>query len=429
MTQFEAVELLAKFDAVAAQIARNDQRKVQKYTDVKRSRRLVHPILYLLVEVKARELAAKAIIARQAAEQGLNVVIGAAWSVTSLKLPPGIMLFKTMNQLDAYNMWMANKAGQQLATMEEEAFGIAATSRYLQATTHPYAAGFADLICAQGSAYKKAFPYPANVQITGTPRTLVYRKPRGTDILVCLQSGNINNNGRSFEDMVGHTLQLSALPLSTRPGKDWLQIVRTSIAHECAVLPLVLGTIDALATAFPDRRIVVRPHPVEKPDTWTFSKPNIVLDTSDTIMSALENAATLLYVSGCTTGLDAHLAGVPAVRLGTGGHGISARMHVQADTPEQAVAAVTRNERWTGVIDDHLAPLDMVRHLVALYRGNAAQGVMNINADSAFTPVDFHRRKFSDTTMEEMTSLVGLPVREIAWNAFLVPAVSPPPRN
>jgi hypothetical protein len=190
------------------------------------------------------------------------------------------------------------------------------------------------------------------------------------------------------------------------------------------MLPLVLETINALADAFPDRRIRIRPHPVENPDTWSFARPNVVVDTSDTIVSALETEGTLVYVSGCTTGLDAHLAGVPAVRLGSGGHGISARMHVEANTPEEAVAAVRRNELWTGNIDNHLAKLDVVSHLLPLYRDNPATGSVQLNTTSTFKPEDFHHRKFPETTIEEMEALVGLPVEKIGWNAFLVRAVS-----
>jgi hypothetical protein len=262
------------------------------------------------------------------------------------------------------------------------------------------------------------------VRVTGTPRAQIYRPSRGDDILVCLQSGNINNNGRPFADMVGHSLQLSAMALSTKEGREWVNITRSSIAHECQLLPLVLGAIDALAEAFPERRIVVRAHPVENPDTWKFAQPNVVRDTSDTIVAALEKAATLVYVSGCTTGLDAYLAGVPAVRLGNGGHGISAHMHAGATTPAEAVAAVRRNEKWSGSIANHLAPLDMVSHLLPLYRDNKATGAVNIDTASSFAPVEFHHRKFPETTAEEMSALVGLPVQQIGWNTFLVPAVA-----
>ena len=53
MAQFDATTLLAKFDEVAGRITRADERKAQKFTDVKKPRRLIHPLLYLLVEVKA----------------------------------------------------------------------------------------------------------------------------------------------------------------------------------------------------------------------------------------------------------------------------------------------------------------------------------------------------------------------------------------
>src|SRR5262245_43090173 len=135
-THFKAEHLLAEFDKVAAHVAKADTRKLQKFSDVKKTRRLIHPLLYLLVEVKARELASKAIIARQAAEQGLNVVIGATWSITAMQLPPGIMFLKTMNHLDAYNMSILIQRGHQLAAMDEESFGIAASKRYIGATTH-----------------------------------------------------------------------------------------------------------------------------------------------------------------------------------------------------------------------------------------------------------------------------------------------------
>ena len=100
------------------------------------------------------------------------------------------------------------------------------------------------------------------------------------------------------------------------------------------------GTINALALAFPDRRIVVRPHPIEDPANWEFNEPNIVIDSQNDIVDSLEQAGAVVFVSGCTTGLDAYLAKVPAVRLGRGGVGISAQMHAEAATPDEAVRAV-----------------------------------------------------------------------------------------
>ncbi len=418
---FDKAELLSRFDEIFEVVRVSDTRSVPRFSDVTKTPKKIHPWLYLPVEVKARELEAKALIAKEAAEQGFRVVIGAIWLMQAWApyLPPGISLFKSVNGLDASNMEMWSRHGHMTAVLDEEIFGIKCTSEFIAATTHPHVAAWADLVCAQGVSYADAYPYPANVKITGNARALTYKPSSGDDILVCLQSGNINNNGRSFADMVKQVLE-SAMPLSSPEGRGWAEILRSSIAHECDQLPLVLGTIDALADAFPSRRVVVRAHPVEDPSTWVFNKPNVSFDTHRSIIDSLQNAGSLIFVSGCTTGLDAYLAGVPAVRLGTGGHGISADMHTGVLTPEDAVNAVRQGHIWGGSIGDHLAPVTIVKELLQLYRDNPSGEAPSFTKKVKAEPLDFHRRKFPDTSAEEISGLVGKPVKQIAWNTFLI---------
>ena len=274
-------------------------------------------------------------------------------------------------------------------------------------------------MCAQGPSYAAAYPYPANVKITGNARTLTYKPSNGDDILVCLQSGNINNNGRSFADMVTQVLQ-SSMPLSSPEGQAWAAILKSSIAQECDALPLVMSTIDALAVAFPTRRIVVRAHPVEDPSTWVFDKANVFFDTRASIIESLQSAGSLVFVSGCTTGLDAYLAGVPAVRLGEGGHGISADMHTAVLSPEEAVRAVKQAHLWDGSIGDHFAPVSIVQELVQLYRDNPSNETPSFTKKVKAEPMDFHRCKFPNTSPEEISLRVGRTVKQIAWNTFLI---------
>jgi len=429
--QFDKALHLAGFDKIFAGLRASDTRVLPKFTDIQKPPRRVAPLIYLPVEVKARELEAKVIIARDMLASGFNVVIGAAWLISylALRLPPGIMLTKTLNANDAKNMEAWVRHGHLIAATDEEAFGIAAARDFIEATTHPHAAALADMVCAQGVAYARAYPYPGDIRISGNPRTLTYAPSQGDDILVCLQSGNINPAGKSFVSLVKTTLMLSAYPLTSPQGAAWAEILRSSIAHECDALPLVMGTIEALAQAFPNRTIKVRPHPIEDLATWAFNRPNIILDTSSSIIEAMRTAGALVYVSGCTTGLDAHLAGIPAVRLGSGGHGISARMHTQADTPGEAVAAVRQAVRWNGNLEDHLAPVSLVAHLRALYEKNAG-GPVSLSDVTAgaeevmrivnFAPEDFHRRKFPDMSAADMSALIGRPATPLAWNTFLL---------
>ena len=422
--QVDKAALLAKFDRTLEAVRSEDLREVPQLSDIAKPQRHVFPILYLPVEVKAREFQAKAAIAREAAAQGMTVVLGAKWPMLlSLNaLPHGIFMFKTLNQTDAAAMMECVKCGHLTAALDEEMFGISASSSYIGATVHPHAVACADLICAQGPSYAEHFPYQADIKVTGSPRTKTYKTPQSDDILVCLQTGNINNNGRSFEEMLVQTLLLSAYPLGSPQGQVWADILRTSIAHECDVLPLVSETIAALAKAFPDRRIIVRPHPVEDPSNWDFSAPNIIFDEQNDIVDSLARAGAAVFVSGCTTGLDAFLANVPAVRLGRGGVGISALMHTEATTPEEAVAAVRRGEAWKGALDQHLAPLNLTSHLVTLYKANAAEAGTGNFTPFPFEPNEFTRRKFPDTSVEEVRALVERPVHQLSWNVFLIQA-------
>ena len=230
-------------------------------------KRTAHRILYLPVEVKERELASKALIAREAVKQGFNVIIAAAWAMNdwAARLPPDIVLFKSANAIDAQNMAMWVTHDHLTAVLDEEIFGIDVMRDYLLATLHPHVAAHADVVCAQRESYTDAFPYPANVQITGNPRTKTYAPSQRDDILVYLQSGNINHlaiKSYGLAHVIKSVLRLSAFPMSAPEGAQWADIFRSSIIHECELLPLVREAISVLGSAFPDRQIVVRPHPI-----------------------------------------------------------------------------------------------------------------------------------------------------------------------
>ncbi len=421
----DKASLLATFDEVFDAARNAGAHTSPRFDQIVKPKRSAHRILYLPVEIKARELASKALIARAALERGFNVIMGATWVMNgwSANLPPGIALFKSSNAMDARNMAAWVDHGHLTAVLDEEVFGIDVTREYLLATMHPHVAALADVICAQGKNYAAAFPYPANIHITGNPRTLTYGTSRGDDILVCLQSGNINHTAiksHGLAHVVEAVLNLSAFPLSTPEGARWADIFRSSIVHECDMLPLVHETIDALANAFPHRRIRVRPHPIEDPSLWTCSQPNVVLDGSGGIVDVLKSAGTVVFVSGCTTGLDAYLGGVPAVRLGSGGHGISAHMHVEVNTADEAVAAVRRAEKWNGNLESHFSPADVMTPLFRLYKENQATGEAALTHGVNYTPQAYQLQKFPETSADEVSALIGRPVRQMAWNTWFV---------
>jgi hypothetical protein len=74
---------------------------------------VTNPFLYLPVEVAARELDAKLLLAAFAVGAGYEVIIGQKWLMQRNfgRMPPGIVLFKTLTAVDAKAMQAAHAAG------------------------------------------------------------------------------------------------------------------------------------------------------------------------------------------------------------------------------------------------------------------------------------------------------------------------------
>ncbi len=138
-------------------------------------------------------------------------------------------------------------------------------------------------------------------------------------------------------------------------------------------------------------------------------------------MDAMKKSAVLLYVSGCTTGVDAYLARMPAVRLGRGGHGVSATMHIEANTPEEALAAVRTGTVWQGNMAHHFAPVTLVEELARLFDAHrATSGSVEIKHAVSMKVKGVHLRKFPETSAAEVSDLVGSPATEVGWNTWRI---------
>ena len=421
-SKYDTERLLTEFDRVHADIKEHDEREVVTFQNIEKPDRKVHPLLYLLVEVKGRELRGRAKIAAAARELGISTILGPTWLMHSWlpSLPPGIVMTKTMGHFDRNMMIMAIKAGHLVAGLDEEVFGVKGHAPYLEAFTDPIAAGLADIICAQGSDYADAFPFPVTPTVTGSPRELSYKKPSGNDILVCTYTGFINAAKAPFADAVSRVLRVGP-SLKGSAGENRAKLTRQAIVQESTYIKTTYESVMALADAFPERKIVLRTHPAEDGSVWKFEQPNVSIDQSGSIYDALESAGAFVYVSSCTTGLDAFMAGVPSVRIGEGGHGISSEMHTMAKTPDDVITAVKTERLWDGDMSHHVSSLSLCEHLAALCQTHAiGNQEAKIRSKITVEPEEFHLRKFPDTAPEEIEELVGSPVSQLAWNTFLI---------
>lgn len=199
--------------------------------------------------------------------------------------------------------------------------------------------------------------------------------------------------------------------------------------HECDAFGLLLETVRELASKYPERRIRLRVHPSENLAAYQ-TGGNIVLDTSNSFVEALQNTAPLVFISGCSTGIEAFMAGVPAVRLGTGGHGLSCDLHIGASTAAEALQAVEkqlREPKMLGDVFEHFAPLTLAQKIAALQTSNSAsetddaEGHLRKTIDQDFKPDDAMRTKFPEISEEQIRAMTNASrIKPIGWNTWFL---------
>jgi surface carbohydrate biosynthesis protein len=291
------------------------------------------PFLYLPVEVAARELDSKLLIAYFAVTAGFEVIIGQKWLMQRNlgRMPPGIMLFKTLTAVDARFMRAAHAQGHAIASIDEEIPGLIARNEGLRWVS-PAAVEACDLIFALGEEHQQAllgrFPEQRDKYVTvGNPRwdllrrefvgshakeVAEVREEFGRFLLINTNLGFINS-GKGTTDQMVRKLERGGKFDRRKPADaeflaQHLRLERASLEGLKALLP-------RLADTFPDHRLVLRPHPSENAATWKAIVDPIpraqVIRRGSVVPWIL--ASDCLIHTYCTTGVEAFALARPAI--------------------------------------------------------------------------------------------------------------------
>ena len=348
--------------------------------------RKVDKHLYLPVEVSARELPGKMWLAKNMPKDW-QTIVGPAWNMKSFEaMPPGVVLFKTSNALDYAAIRQANDNGHLTVLLDEELFTTTPSKDHTHISSFPPALESFDLICAHTAAqavvYRQLTKTP--VEVTGNPRTLFPVMKRGTKVLVCAMAGNVNNYSRTFEEAMSDNVRVLG-------HREWAEgpHMQAWIKQELAMLPVLLHAAHNLIDAGHD--VLVRPHPVEDPALYE----GLPLDDRTPFIERLQDAKCVVFISGCGTGFEAAISGVPLVRLGEGGHGASSKLGIAATAEtvcegvEKAVPQFLDAPQVTlpQVLDDFQR-----KHAATWYFDLAK----SMKVLPEFEPTDFMRNKFPE---------------------------------
>jgi len=289
------------------------------------------PWLILPVEIKARELDAKTYLACVAAEAGFRVLLGDQNALLRrlARLPRGFYLDKSIAPLKVPGFQRLKKLGFRVGAWCEEGLVYRNRDAYLHERVAPQAFDKVEAFFAWGGVDAAdirdvVHDVPPRIFETGNPRLDLLRpglrefyrseaealRARFGDFIL------INTNFGRYNHYFGRDKVLDILKTRglIRHAKDetffrgWIDFLGEVFHSFEDMLP-------RLARAFPDRSIVLRPHPSENHDTWrkiAAGIPNVQVIYEGGVAPWLMASAFSIH-NGCTTGIEGALLDRPVI--------------------------------------------------------------------------------------------------------------------
>jgi len=326
----------------------------------------MNPVIYISVELKARDLDPRLLVAAEALKQGLHVVFGQQWVLSKniFAVPEGAYLLKTVNEIQATQMLDAREAGHIVCATDEEVLACGNKTCF-EAGMGPTAAENLDLFFPQSNDHAALVTdqHPAvsdAIHVTGNPRIdllsswgrSIYAKEAdtirghyGRYVLFNTNYGTINSIWKAREDASEIAIRTGRLDPEDSASVAAYEELRAWERHNMAAMEQI---IDWLAAERSDVAVVVRPHPAEDASYWVkrYESTDRVAVKAGTGHVSWTMAAEVLVHTTCSTGMEAALLGTPALSVTPhpqGAHhdyNISNKVNPSLKTADQACAAL-----------------------------------------------------------------------------------------
>ena len=295
-------------------------------------------LLLIPVENQVRELDAKLLLACIAARRGFSSMIGSRREMEFNidQFPRSIYLSKSMTIRSLIFFRVAKRFNHEIITWDEEALVHLPAETYFSRRLNPRAIRYVSHLFAWGQDNAdlwRQYPHlPENIpiHITGTPRNDMMRsqlrpfyaeevnkiKSRYGDFLLLNTNFNHVNAYGADMNLFKPVKNSGDTPKFGRAARGMSRAYAEGLRdHKQAVLDHFLEVIPRLEKAFPDCNIVVRPHPTENHAIYKqiADRCEHVHVTNEGNVVPWIMATKAVLHNGCTTGVEAHMLGVPAV--------------------------------------------------------------------------------------------------------------------
>ncbi|WP_020178142.1 surface carbohydrate biosynthesis protein [Methylopila sp. M107] len=364
-------------------------------------------------ETQHREFDAKLLLAGMLAERGHPVIVGSRMEIHNRihRLPRGLYVAKDIFRSSRRMFQIMERLGFGIVAWDEEAIVVSDAKTYHARRVDSENLNQIKAFLAWGENNRRLIEsapgyHGTPVHETGNPRVDLlsdrvrgYFEPDvaalkaqyGDFILINSNFGRINHfleNERVRRLANGEFENLSA-------GTPEWWMFRIDVFNS------FLAMLPAVARAFPDRKVVVRPHPSESHEVWLKAAeglPNVEVVHEGNISPWLLASAVAIH-NGCTTGLESYLLGHPVIAYrAVRSDGFDDRLpnHVSTSVFSQADLIETMARLFSGVplpspdpdalakVEDQIGRRDGVLASERIDALIAEQGVGWLNGESSF---------------------------------------------
>jgi surface carbohydrate biosynthesis protein len=281
-------------------------------------------------EEQSREFDAKLLLACVAAERNFPAIVGARRDIhlKITQLPRGIYYAKSFRSLSDTMFGILRDLGFEIVACDEEALLRYPDHLYFERRVSPVAFPMISNLFAWGpdneALFRRCPGYAgAPIHVTGNPRVDLLRpevrgyfapeaealrERFGSYFLINTNFGTINHRvpNLSWLDMINEAEDGGA-------DSEDLQVATTH--HRLALFEHFKKLLPRLARAFPERSIVLRPHPLENYAPWNEAAQgcdNVHVVFEGTVIPWLL-AADAVIQNNCTTAVESYLLQRPVI--------------------------------------------------------------------------------------------------------------------
>ena len=286
------------------------------------------PPLIIPVEEQSREFDAKLLLGCVVAESGRTAIVGSRREIhiRAAELPPGLYFAKSFRPVSRRMFRILRDLGFEIIACDEEGLLPYPDDLYFERRISDETLAMISNFFAWGpeneALFRRCPGYTgAPIHVTGNPRVDLMREDvRGFfDPEVERLRGRfgefilLNTNFGTVNHRVPELAWMNLLEESE--GSEFDEFRTALTRHRLALFSHFKQLVTVLSRAFPDRNIIVRPHPVESHVPWLEAADdaeNVHVIHEGSVLPWLMASGVLLQ-NNCTTAIEAYLLGRPAI--------------------------------------------------------------------------------------------------------------------